>query len=62
MDRTKDAKPLLPTPTPPAAEKAARRFRLEKLEERIAPKKGGRSTNNCATGLCESSDTGTSGY
>jgi hypothetical protein len=24
-----------------------RRFRIEKLEERIAPKKGGKGTNNC---------------
>jgi hypothetical protein len=23
------------------------RFRIEKLEERIAPKKGGKGTNNC---------------
>jgi hypothetical protein len=27
-----------------------RRFRIEKLEERIAPKKGGKGTNNCGNG------------
>jgi len=26
-----------------------KRFRIEKLEERIAPKKGGKGTNNCTT-------------
>jgi len=26
-----------------------RRFRIQKLEERIAPKKGGKGTNNCTT-------------
>jgi hypothetical protein len=51
-------------PLPEAPRAPARRFRLEKLEERIAPKKGGRSTNNCATGTCgsDSESTGTSGY
>jgi hypothetical protein len=27
-----------------------KRFRIEKLEERIAPKKGGKGTNNCSGG------------
>jgi hypothetical protein len=27
-----------------------RRFRIEKLEERIAPKKGGKGTHNCGGG------------
>jgi hypothetical protein len=27
-----------------------KRFRIEKLEERIAPKKGGKGTNNCGGG------------
>jgi hypothetical protein len=27
-----------------------RRFRIQKLEDRIAPKKGGKGTNNCTTG------------
>ena len=27
-----------------------RRFRIQKLEERIAPKKGGKGTHNCTTG------------
>jgi hypothetical protein len=26
-----------------------KRFRIEKLEERIAPAKGGKGTNNCGT-------------
>jgi hypothetical protein len=37
---------------PPAR---GRRFRIVKLEERIAPKKGGKGTNNCSFG--DSSDT-----
>jgi len=28
------------------------RFRIEKLEERIAPKKGGKGTHNCPTAIC----------
>jgi hypothetical protein len=32
---------------------APRRFRIDKLEERIAPKKGGKGTNNCPlSGTC----------
>jgi hypothetical protein len=31
-----------PERTPPR-----KRFRIERLEERIAPKKGGKGTNNC---------------
>jgi hypothetical protein len=27
-----------------------KRFQIEKLEERIAPKKGGKGTNNCSYG------------
>jgi hypothetical protein len=27
-----------------------RRFRVQKLEERIAPTKGGKGTNHCTTG------------
>jgi hypothetical protein len=43
-------------PTPPK-----RRFRLEKLEDRIAPKKGGNPAKK--TALCDGdSSTGTSGY
>ena len=33
-----------PQPSAPAPRK---RFRLERLEERIAPAKGGKGTNNC---------------
>jgi hypothetical protein len=29
-----------------------RRFVIDKLEERIAPKKGGKGTNNCPTVTC----------
>jgi hypothetical protein len=43
--RTDDLRPR-PPEAPPAPRK--RRFRLEKLEQRIAPKKGGKGTNNCA--------------
>jgi len=32
------------TPRPP------KRFRIEKLEERVAPTKGGRGTHNCTSG------------
>ena len=38
-----------------------KRFRIEKLEERIAPKKGGNGTHNCGSGGGSSnaaSDTG----
>jgi hypothetical protein len=36
-----------------------KRFRIEKLEERIAPKKGGKGTHNCPlTGLCYTSGCG----
>ena len=36
---------------PPSAEQKPKRFRIVKLEERIAPSKGGKGTNNtCACG------------
>ena len=44
-------------PTPPR-----RRFHIEKLEERIAPKKGGNGTHNCGTANCTSFSGGGSGY
>jgi hypothetical protein len=37
-----------------------RRFVIDKLEERIAPKKGGKGTNNCPTVGCAT--TGCGGY
>jgi hypothetical protein len=38
----------------PSAERKPKRFRIVKLEERIAPKKGGRGTNNsCACGTVD---------
>ena len=36
--------------TTPDAAPPRKRFRIEKLEERIAPKKGGKGTNNCGGG------------
>ena len=32
------------------AQAPRKRFRIERLEERIAPKKGGKGTNNCPIG------------
>jgi hypothetical protein len=50
----------------PAAPRIARRprFRIEKLEERIAPKKGGKGTNNCGgtTGNCGDATLACSSY
>jgi hypothetical protein len=48
----RDPKAPKQAPDAPAPRK---RFRIEKLEERIAPKKGGKGTNNCSFG--DSSDT-----
>jgi len=39
-----------------------KRFRIEKLEERIAPKKGGNGTHHCGTANCASFSGGGSGY
>ncbi len=40
-----------PQRAPPSAEPKPKRFRIVKLEERIAPSKGGNGTNNtCACG------------
>jgi hypothetical protein len=44
--------------TPPTQK---RRFRLEKLEDRIAPKKGGNGTRKCVSDG-DGEGTGTSGY
>jgi hypothetical protein len=41
--------------SPPGSEQKPKRFRIVKLEERIAPSKGGKGTNNtcaCGTGAC----------
>ena len=46
------------TAKPEAERPPLKRFRIEKLEERIAPGKGGKGTHNCSvgssqtTGLC----------
>ena len=40
-------KPKTDRKQPAAASSAPRRFRLEKLEDRIAPKKGGKGTVKC---------------
>jgi hypothetical protein len=39
-------------PQDPAPRAPGKRFRFEKLEERIAPKKGGKGTHNCPTNTC----------
>jgi hypothetical protein len=46
MKTTNDRKASLPAPAPKAAANH-KRFRIEKLEERIAPSKGGKGTHNC---------------
>ena len=52
-----------PAPAPKSDEVAKpKRFRIEKLEERIAPKKGGKGTNNCGTANCTSFSSGGGGY
>jgi len=35
-----------------------KKFRIDKLEERIAPKKGGKGTHNCPTQGCGYTDYG----
>lgn len=45
----------------PAGSPPRKRFRVRKLEERIAPKKGGKGTHNCPS-LGDTGGTGTSGY
>jgi hypothetical protein len=42
---------------PPSAERKPKRFRIVKLEDRIAPGRGGNGTNNCmgsrgCSGVC----------
>lgn len=54
MDPKNDPKPEQPPPADPAAPAPKKRFRIEKLEERIAPKKGGNGTNNCGGGSASS--------
>lgn len=46
---------------PSEAPATKRRFRIQKLEQRIAPKKGGKASNHCS-GAGDSQSTGTSGY
>ena len=58
MSTKKDS--LQPKRSEPSAPR--RRFRIERLEERIAPKKGGNGTNNCGTANCASISGGGSGY
>ena len=53
----------VPAPAPKSQDVAKpKRFRIEKLEERIAPKKGGNGTHNCGTANCTSLSGGGSGY
>ena len=49
MKKKLDRTAPMPEPELPAR---AKRFRIEKLEERIAPKKGGKGTHNCPTAIC----------
>ena len=53
MDPKNERDPKAPkhTADAPAPRK---RFLIEKLEERIAPKKGGKGTNNCSGGSTSS--------
>jgi hypothetical protein len=48
------------TPRPSASPR--KRFRIEKLEERIAPKKGGKGTNFCSGSSGSGSGGGGSAY
>jgi hypothetical protein len=47
-----ESRPAEPTPAP------KKHFRIEKLEERIAPVKGGKGTNNCGGGGSSNSGSG----
>jgi hypothetical protein len=49
MEPRQEKKVPEPRPAVPKQERP-RRFRLVRLEERIAPKSGGHGTNHCATG------------
>jgi hypothetical protein len=57
-NRTAKAIPQRGDPAP------RKRLRIEKLEERIAPKKGGKGTHNCSNGGSSASGSGgsSSGY
>jgi len=50
-NRTTDPAPQ----TSPETAAPRKRFRIQKLEERIAPKKGGKGTHNCGGGGSTSS-------
>lgn len=56
-DRKKEA-----ARTPTEAPKPLKRFRIEKLEERIAPTKGGKGTNNCGGSSTSGSSASSSFY
>ena len=60
MKTNSDRTPQRPN-DPTAAPAPAKRFRIEKLEERIAPKKGGKGTHNCGGGGGTSSGSLSSG-
>ena len=47
---SKNVRPETNRKPDPDAATPRKRFRIEKLEERIAPKKGGKGTNNCGGG------------
>ena len=44
---SKDPRSTSSSAAPRDASRPRKRFRIERLEERIAPKKGGKGTNNC---------------
>ena len=48
--KTANGRKQTTAPTAPAAPARAKRFVIEKLEERIAPNKGGKGTHNCGGG------------
>ena len=47
---SKNVRPETNRKPDPDAATPRKRFRIEKLEERIAPKKGGKGTHNCSGG------------
>jgi len=54
---SKNVRPETNRKPDPDAATPRKRFRIEKLEERIAPKKGGKGTNNCSGSVGTSSGT-----
>jgi hypothetical protein len=59
---SKDIRKSTPTSVPDEAALRRKRFRIAKLEERIAPKKGGKGTNNCGGGGSSNDESSASAY